>query len=1117
MKKKFLFICLGIVLIVFAMAVSTSAAVSYSINGKAILFSGSGRMQDYRLDITTNPTGSTSYYVSSSGFYDKGFTSVTFSEGITHIGAYLFYGANYIDKINLIPESITSIGDSAFATRNGIASVTVWEGSYAHEYFKNKQNLTVVAHVSGIDLNTDAILLHLDGKKDLEATVSPNNAYYKNVMWSSSDDSIVTVDQNGTITRLKNGTVTISAKTEEGDFVASCVVYDSNYISYDLDGGQGDFSTQEKQFDKPIILHSHIPTKEGCDFVGWMDSFGNIYAPGDSFNTNSDFLLKAVWTPKIYNVIYDANGGKSAPEAQMKTHDIAITLSEIIPSRVGYDFLHWETTGQGTKQLSVSGLESAHNYANNTSKTWTISSVGAKSITLTFDSRTAFESNYDFLYIYDQNGTLFEKYSGTALAGETLTVQGESVKLKLTSDSSNVKWGFAVTSATAEGDINVYYAPGESFLKNEDTILYAVWEEKTYDVIYDANGGVGSPSNAKKYYFSNYTISSATPLMEGYDFKEWSGSDGNTYNPGDVYSKNTNLTLSAVWTVKKFEITYDANGGDGGPESSYKEYFSDYVISPTIPSKEGNTFRYWRGSDGKTYYPGDTYSQNQALSLTAVWKLYSYEIIFDVNGGNEVFADEIKYFDVDFVIFSDIPTKEGYKFIGWQGSDGNTYNGGDVYTGNSDLTLTAVWELKVYSITYDANGGSNVPENGTKEHFLDFTISNTTPTLTGYDFVGWRGSDGKTYYPNDTYSTNANVVLTAIWQLKTFTLFYDANGGIVASVGKDVQYSKRIGTLDTPNRTGYTFDGWYTEKDGGTRVTSESIVEGIGSFTIYAHWSANTYNVTFNVDGGTILVPIIQVIFDSTYEGLPVPTKTGYTFDGWYTDDDKLITAETIVKTPSDHKLTAHWSENSYFITFDANGGDCETTSIVVVYNQTYGELPVPTRKGFTFGAWSTSATIANYVTKDSVYTYAGNSILYAIWIPNNYKLLFNANGGHLDITDKTVVFGSKYGNLPVPIRENFVFTGWYIDPELTTKANSDSIVDTDSDINLYAAWIPVGDPNSDGVINVVDAVLLAQHLAGWNVDINEEASDCNGDGVVNVVDAVLLAQYLAGWDVVLG
>ncbi len=106
-------------------------------------------------------------------------------------------------------------------------------------------------------------------------------------------------------------------------------------------------------------------------------------------------------------------------------------------------------------ELDVSGLESAHPYANSTTKTWEISATNAISISLTFDSQTFLESGYDFLYIYDENGTQHGKYSNTNLAGQTITVAGSKVTLKLTSDNSVQKWGFKVTSATAQFDDNV--------------------------------------------------------------------------------------------------------------------------------------------------------------------------------------------------------------------------------------------------------------------------------------------------------------------------------------------------------------------------------------------------------------------------------------------------------------------------------------------------------------------------------------------------------------------------------------------------------------------------------------------------------------------------------------
>ena len=176
-----------------------------------------------------------------------------------------------------------------------------------------------------------------------------------------------------------------------------------------------------------------------------------------------------------YSIIYDANGGENAPEAQTKTRGVDLTLSDTIPTKKGYKFSHWTTATKVQESLSVTGIESAHGYANNANQTWTISRPGATSITLTFDSKTAFEDECDFLYIYDCNVAQVGKYTGTTLAGKTLTIEGDLVKLKLSSDFSTVKWGFRVTSATAINDVKTY-ASGASYTSDKDAVLYAVWE-----------------------------------------------------------------------------------------------------------------------------------------------------------------------------------------------------------------------------------------------------------------------------------------------------------------------------------------------------------------------------------------------------------------------------------------------------------------------------------------------------------------------------------------------------------------------------------------------------------------------------------------------------------------
>lgn len=129
---------------------------------------------------------------------------------------------------------------------------------------------------------------------------------------------------------------------------------------------------------------------------------------------------------------------------------------------------------------------------------------------------------------------------------------------------------------------------------------------------------------------------------------------------------------------------------------------------------------------------------------------------------------------------------------------------------------------------------------------------------------------------------------------------------------KSTDYAKYKGgtlaSLPTPSRTGYTFKGWFTAQSGGTKITTSTVFED--DTTVYAQWTANTYTVRFDINytGGTN--PTSQTVtYGSTYGTLPKPTRSGYTFMGWYTalNGGTLIRNGTMVSTASNHTLYAHW------------------------------------------------------------------------------------------------------------------------------------------------------------------------------------------------------------------
>ena len=262
------------------------------------------------------------------------------------------------------------------------------------------------------------------------------------------------------------------------------------------------------------------------------------------------------------------------------------------------------------------------------------------------------------------------------------------------------------------------------------------------------------------------------------------------------------------------------------------------------------------------------------------------------------------------------------------------------------------------------------------------------------------------YYSNDgsslssatssEYLIHSNAFTVTGSTPQTYTVYFNANGGSVSPTSKTVTYGSTYGDLPTPTRTGYTFTGWYTAATGGSQVTASTTVTTASNHTLYAHWTGNTYTVTFNATGGSVSPTSKTVIYGSPYGELPVPTYPGYVFDGWYTKSSngerEYVEATSTVRITSDHTLYAEWYFDDYTVYFDANGGSVTQQYKTVIYSKPYGELPTPTWEGHTFTGWYTAASGGSQVTSSTTVTATTNHTLYAHWAEDRYLEINSTN-----------------------------------------------------------------------------------------------------------------------------
>jgi uncharacterized repeat protein (TIGR02543 family) len=331
-----------------------------------------------------------------------------------------------------------------------------------------------------------------------------------------------------------------------------------------------------------------------------------------------------------------------------------------------------------------------------------------------------------------------------------------------------------------------------------------------------------------------------------------------------------------------------------------------------------------------------------------------------------------------------------------------------------------------------------------------------------------------------------------IYKLGDCTVNYNANGGKVSPTSKSVSLNSKYGDLPTPTQTGYTFNGWYTEQSGGSKVTSGSKVLTPYNHMIYAHWSINKLAIHYNANGGILasdseyyLADNSDIYIKSTNDfagnnwnydyagknGLVNPgtfkiSRTGYNFTGWslsktadtiYDPHDNTIRSQDLypdLKTKSGTvKLFARWEARKYKVNFDANGGEVSPANITVSYDSKYTGMPEPTRKGYNFNGWYTDPEGGTAISANTKVQITSDQTLYAHWDKEKMLISFNANGGQTEAEDKLVIYDNRYGILPEAERAGYVFDGWYLDKDFTEQISEDTIVKITENQEVFAKW----------------------------------------------------------------
>lgn len=234
------------------------------------------------------------------------------------------------------------------------------------------------------------------------------------------------------------------------------------------------------------------------------------------------------------------------------------------------------------------------------------------------------------------------------------------------------------------------------------------------------------------------------------------------------YDAGEDVTSASTTVVTSKDINHTVDTGDGWSTRNQTKLYEYTTSTGWSRYHTQRTINFCASLSGIDMLSGKTMTASKSITIKAK---PSYTVSYSANGGSGAPSSQTKWYDESLTLSSTKPTRTGYTFKGWSTSSTATtatWSAGGTYTTNASDTLYAVWQANTYTVSYNANGGSGAPSSQTKTYGKTLTLSNTVPTRTNYNFVGWATSSTATtasYQAGGSYTKNSAATLYAVWEL----------------------------------------------------------------------------------------------------------------------------------------------------------------------------------------------------------------------------------------------------------------------------------------------------------------------------------------------------------------
>ena len=615
---------------------------------------------------------------------------------------------------------------------------------------------TLEPHVETIVFASGEISAYENDTVQLVWTVTPEGVPDPSVSFSSSDEGVASVDENGLVRCISPGTATISAVSADGGKTGTCTLTVERgavryLIHYELNGGiNHEDNPDSYTADDTVVFCS--PVRMGYSFLGWYkDPAFKKKITSIAQGSQGDITVYAKWKRDTNKITYKLNGGKNPKGAQASYHVESETFRLVMPTRKGYAFGGWYKDPEFTDRIISVETGSTGNLT-----------LYAKWNIIHYGIAYALEEDAENNALNPSDYTVLDTVSFSAPSRSGYYFIGWYSDPQLKKKATTVKKG----------------STGEK-------ILYPKWGINSFTVVFNGNGGTGkAPKQLKCKYNNSYMIPANTFKLKGGSFVSWNTKPDGSGEMYEEYQEVSNLvaenkgklTLYAQWKYTDFEIEYVLNGGTNNENNPATYTINTPTFKLLEPVREGYEFKGWYSDPQfKTAFNSIVTGSIGDKTVYAKWEPKKYKITYMLDGGDK--GDNPDTYTIESSFTFSEPQKTGFHSLGWFTDPEFTEPITKIEEGTTgDLTLYVKWEGNMYYIRFDANGGSGtVPETLYVRYDEQVKLPSTNLSYNGLLFGGWNLSKFGThtnYMPGEYCSKltprNGNTVtLYANWKLET--------------------------------------------------------------------------------------------------------------------------------------------------------------------------------------------------------------------------------------------------------------------------------------------------------------------------------------------------------------